>query len=84
MGTFKDAQWSDSLAAKTGLNRDTVRLVFEKAYGNWHEISTYLEKNSREYRSTVLALLMQLSDKDLSDARESILTAHLQPYCPTG
>jgi hypothetical protein len=78
MGTFKDHQWSDSFAARTGLNRDTTRAVFDRAYGNWNEITSYLEKNIPGYRSTVLALLMQLSDKDLSDARESILTAHLR------
>ena len=78
MGTFKDYSWSDSLAVKTGLNKDTVMAVFEKAYGNWPEITSYLEKNIAGYKSTVLALLMQLSDKDFSDARESVLTGHLR------
>jgi hypothetical protein len=78
MGTFKDPRWSDSLAAITGLNRDTVRVVFDKAYGNWPEIASYLEKNADDYKRTVLALLMQLSDKDISDARESVLTSHLR------
>jgi transglutaminase-like putative cysteine protease len=76
--TFKDHRWSDSLAAKTGLNRDTVMAVFDKAYGNWPEIASYLERNAAAYKSTVLALLMQLSDKDFSDARESVLTGHLR------
>ena len=78
MSTFKDHRWADSLAAKTGLNRDTVRAVFDKAYGNWPEITSFLEKNVAGYRSTVLAMLMQLSDKDFSDARESVLTGHLR------
>lgn len=78
MGTFKNQRWSDSVAAKTGLNSDTVMAVFDKTYGNWPEILSYLEKNSHTYKNTVLKLLMQLSDKDLSDARESVLTAHLQ------
>ncbi len=78
MSTFKDHRWADSLAAKTGLNRDTVQAVFDKAYGNWPEITSFLEKNVTGYKNTVLALLMQLSDKDFSDARESVLTGHLR------
>lgn len=78
MATFKDQPWSDSVAASTGLNRDTVSAVFAKAFGNWPEITAYLKKNSGSYRNSVLALLMQLSDKDFSDAREFILTSHLR------
>ncbi len=78
MSSFMNHNWSDFLAFKTGLNRDTVISVIDRTYGNWAEIGSYFEKNAREYKSTVLALLMQLSDKDLSDARESILTGHLR------
>ncbi len=31
--------------------------VFDKAYGNWPEITSYLEKNIAGYKSTVLALV---------------------------
>jgi hypothetical protein len=78
MGTFKDIHWADSLAERTGLNRDTIRAVFGKTYGNWREIAAFLEKNAGRYKSNLLALLMQLSDKDLSDASESVLTGHLR------
>jgi hypothetical protein len=85
METFKDHRWSDSLAVKTGLNRDTVMAVFDKAYGNWSEIASYLEKNASGYKNTVLALLMQLSEKDFSDARESVLSGHLHlAFLPAG
>jgi hypothetical protein len=77
MGTFKDHRWSESLAAKTGSNRDTVMAVIDKAFGNWPEIANYLEKNARKAKSTLLKLLMQLSDKDISDVSESVLTGHL-------
>ncbi len=65
MSSFMNHDWSAFLALKTGLNRDTVISVIDKTYGNWAEIGSYFEKNAREYKSTVLALLMQLSDKDL-------------------
>jgi hypothetical protein len=78
IATFKDHGWSGSLALKTGLNQDTIISVIEKSYGNWPEIASFIEKNAREYKSNVLALLMQLSDEDFSDAKESILTGHLR------
>jgi hypothetical protein len=85
MSTFKDHRWSDSVAIITGLNRDTLMAVFDKAYGNWPELTSYLIKNAAGYKTTVLAMLMQLSDKDFSDAREIILTGHLhQAFLPEG
>ncbi len=77
-GTFKDSAWARSLAQRLGLDKDTVTGIIAKAYGNWTEIEAYLEKNSTAYRNSVCALIQGLSDKDLSDAREEILTDHLR------
>jgi hypothetical protein len=78
MATFKDSAWSASLATRLHLNRDTVVQIIKKSYGNWQEISGYLEKNTPAYRSTILALAMQVSDKDFSDVTEAVLTDHLR------
>jgi hypothetical protein len=76
--TFKDSLWSDELAVKLNLDQDTVREFIAKSYGNWPEMASYLEKNHRDYCKNLLALADQLSDKDLSDTKETILTDHLR------
>ena len=77
MKTFKDSVWIAGFAAKTKLPADTISRLIKLSYGNWDQITTYLEKNAPQYRSTVLELAMHLSDKDLSDVTESILSDHL-------
>lgn len=77
MKTFKDSVWMAGLAAKTKLPRDSVSRFIKLSYGNWDQISAYLEKNAATYRSTVLELANQLADKDFSDTPEPILTDHL-------
>ncbi len=77
MKTFKDSVWIAEFAAKTKLPLDTISRLIKLSYGNWDQISAYLEKNAPAYRSTVLELAIQLADKDYSDAPESILTDHL-------
>ncbi len=83
-GTFKDSLWSDELAVKLNLDRDTIREFIAESYGNWPEIASYLEKNHREYRKNMLALMDQLSVKDFSDTKENILTDHLRITKDTG
>lgn len=77
MATFKDSVWIADFAAKNQLPPDTISRFLKLSYGNWDQISAYLEKNTPKYRSTVLELAVQLADKDYSDASESILTDHL-------
>ena len=84
MKTFKDSVWIAEFAAKTILKRvqddfpaDTISRLIKLSYGNWDQISAYLEKNAPTYRSTVLEMAIQLADKDYSDATEAILTDHL-------
>lgn len=77
MATFKDSVWIVEFAARTKLPADTIARFIKLSYGNWDQISAYLEKNSSEYRSTVLELAIQIADKDYSDAPEYILTDHL-------
>ena len=77
MKTFKDSVWIAEFAAKTKLPVDTIARFIKLSYGNWDQISAYLEKNAASYRSNVLELAIQIADKDYSDASESILTDHL-------
>lgn len=77
MKTFRDSAWVKEFAAKNRLPFDTVYRLIKLSYGNWDQISAYLEKNAEKYRRTVLELAIQLADKDYSDAPESVLTDHL-------
>ncbi len=84
MKTFKDSVWIASFAEKTKLPVDTISRFIKLSYGNWDQISAYLEKNASQYRSTVLDMTIQISDKDFSDVPESILTDHLVQTAQSG
>ncbi|MBW8334234.1 MAG: transglutaminase-like domain-containing protein [Prolixibacteraceae bacterium] len=84
MATFKDSVWIAEFAAKTKLPADTIARFIKLSYGNWDQISAYLEKNAASYRSNVLELAIQIADKDYSDALESILTDHLVQTTQSG
>jgi transglutaminase-like putative cysteine protease len=84
MKTFKDSAWIAGFAQKTKLPFDTISRFIKLSYGNWDQISVYLEKNASQYRSTVLEMAIQISDKDLSDVPESILTDHLVQTAQSG
>ncbi len=84
MKTFKDSAWVAAFARKTKLPVDTISRFIKLSYGNWDQISAYLEKNASQYRSIVLEMAIQLSDKDFSDARESVLTDHLEKTAQLG
>lgn len=75
---FKDSAWIADFAKRNDLSFDSVLVYTKLSFGNWDQISFYLEKNARKYRSTVLLLADQLSDKDLSDVTEPVLTDHLE------
>ncbi|MCX6238126.1 MAG: transglutaminase domain-containing protein, partial [Bacteroidia bacterium] len=84
MKTFKDSAWIAGFAEKTKLPFDTISRFIKLSYGNWNQISSYLEKNASQFRSTVLEMAIQLSDKDFSDVPESILTDHLVQTAKSG
>ncbi len=77
MGTFKDSAWAVNFATKLALSADTVRPMIHKSYGNWDEITEFLESNAPQYRRYILPFLGQISDKDFSDTKASILADHL-------
>jgi hypothetical protein len=75
--TFRDTGWVRSYAQSRQLNADTLMRTFHLSYGNWKEIIKYLEKNQSGHRRFLLPLTYGISDKDLSDTREEVLTDHL-------
>lgn len=80
--TFKDSAWSVTLATRLGLDPTIVKKSIAKSYGNWDEISSYLEKGVVVNRKYVLPLLSEISDKDFSDTKASILLSHLENTVP--
>ncbi|HLN74736.1 MAG TPA: transglutaminase-like domain-containing protein, partial [Prolixibacteraceae bacterium] len=84
MATFKDSAWIAGFAQKTGLSVDTIGRLITLSYGNWEQISTFLEKNAPANRNMTLEMAIQLSDKDYSDAPEAVLTDHLVQTAQSG
>jgi len=74
---YNESAWISGFAEKTKLPVDTIYRFINLSYGNWDQITAYLEKNASQYRNIVLEMANQLSDKDFSDVSESILTDHL-------
>lgn len=84
MATFKDSAWIASFAEKTNLPVDTIGRLITLSYGNWDQLTAYLEKNTPSHRQLALDMAIQLSDKDYSDALESVLTDHLLQTVQSG
>ncbi len=82
--TFRDSVWIAGFAKKTNLPFDTISRFFKLSYGNWDQIAEYLEKNAPKYRTNMLDMVIQISDKDFSDTPESILTDHLVQVAQNG
>ena len=74
--TFKDTLWSKSLARELGLPEEGVVRAIHLSYGNWPELEKYFRENADQ--KYVMDLLKGISDKDFSDTRAAILTAHLR------
>lgn len=77
MSFFKDTAWVQDYAKKMSMGTDSMLRIIRLSYGNWEEMTSYLESNQGKYRHNLLALLTGISDKDLSDTRASILEDHL-------
>ncbi len=75
--TFKDSAWIASFAARHNLRADEIMPFIKKSYGNWKEITSFIETHSGQQRDLMIRLLSQLSDKDFADVKEQTLTDHL-------
>ncbi len=77
MNTFKDTVWVTEFAKKNNINKDTALSVIIKSYGNWKEISSFIENTPVNMRSWALKLLSVINEKDLRDISASVLFDHL-------
>ncbi len=77
MATFKDSLWASALAQELHLSADTVVGFIQKSYGNWAQVETYLSQGTKISKKYVLTMAAQLSDKDFSDLRASVLISQL-------
>ena len=77
IATFKDAAWAKAFAHRYFLSTDTVSELIEQSYGNWPQLTAYLSQNAFVAPTYLLALVSQLSEKDLSDLKASTITDHL-------
>lgn len=78
--TFMQPDEAEALAKKLNINIEKTKDIISKSYGNWKEISLYLQKNATDDR--VFDLLYASSEKDIRDTPESIFTAHLKATQP--
>ena len=81
---YNESAWITGFAEKTKLPVDSIYRFINLSYGNWDQMTAYLEKNAIQYRNIVLEMASQLSDKDFSDVPESILTDHLVQTAKSG
>jgi len=84
MATFKDSAWIKAYAQTHQLDANTLMRILRLSYGNWKEMTSYIEGNKTLFRSMFLPLTNGISDKDLSDTKTYILTDHLTAAAATG
>jgi hypothetical protein len=77
MATFKDSAWVRSFAKDHQLSADTLLRIYRLSYGNWKEMSTYFKNPHAANSHLLLSLICNVSDKDLSDTKSSVLDDHL-------
>jgi len=77
MTTFKDSTWVIGFAKKNNISEDTALSVIIKSYGNWKEVTSFIENTPVNMRSWALRLLSVISEKDLRDVNASVLSDHL-------
>jgi transglutaminase-like putative cysteine protease len=77
IATFKDSAWAQELALRLHMDPDSTRSVILRSYGNWNEIARFLEKSAKDQKAWILGFLFSISDKDLRDCSEEVLSDHL-------
>jgi transglutaminase-like putative cysteine protease len=82
MDTFIDEQTAKDFASKLNLSADETWKYLNSAQGNWREIQRFIEKHKDD--KYMFPLLSSVSNKDLRDVPEHILTSHLQGFHKIG
>ena len=77
LSSFKDSVWIRNYAKSMQMGEDTLMRILRFSYGNWKEMTDFIERNRQTTRQQLLPLTYGLSAKDLSDTKAGILTDHL-------
>ena len=77
MKSFRDSAWAAGFAAKLHISKDSCTRYILSSFGNWREITSFLEKCNPSKRLMALQLLSFLSEKDLRDVKATTLFDHL-------
>lgn len=78
MSTFKGRDWALAFAEKLNLDPEQTVEFFRLSYGNWMEISSFLESVQVAERPWAMNLLNSISEKDIRDTKAVILHDHLE------
>ncbi|HEX7410745.1 MAG TPA: transglutaminase domain-containing protein, partial [Bacteroidales bacterium] len=82
METFKDSTWAAALANTLEISPDSTVNAISLSYGNWNEISDFLNSVAPAQRHWALRMVSVITDKDIRDTRAEILRDHLQNALP--
>lgn len=78
ISTFIDSSSIQKLAAAKGLYYKEVSSYLNNSRGNWKEIYTFINSLDAKDTANGMAILRNISEKDLHDALASTLTDHLK------
>ncbi len=77
VNTFIDSASIAQLAQKKGLKTVDIYSFMVNSRGNWHQIYNYIDNLGEKRLSDGLAILRNISEKDLHDAMATTLNDHL-------
>ncbi len=75
MATFISPGKAKALALANNLDTSNIKSIIARSYGNWQDISDYINQNAA--RPYAIELLESISDKDLRDITKETLEDHL-------
>ncbi len=78
ISTFIDTSTCQKLAVSNGFNNQEVLSFLTNSRGNWKEIYTFINTLATKDTANGMAILRNISEKDLHDALASTLNDHLK------
>jgi hypothetical protein len=78
MNTFIGEETAKNLAADLNLDAAETWKYLRSAQGNWQDIQTFIKKHKDD--KYLFPFLSSISEKDLRDVKEQILTSHLRAF----
>ncbi len=83
VATFPTAEAISAFAKEYGYDEETAVQLIQASRGNYKTLIDFLAELNAEQRSAGLALLQEISEKDLRDVAPEVLRDHLDsPICP--